>query len=51
MRPAAKGDVLTVDFAGSVDGVAFQGGTGTDMDVEIGGGGFIPGFTEQLEGM
>ncbi|MCW3475190.1 trigger factor [Limobrevibacterium gyesilva] len=50
-RPAAKGDVLTVDFVGKVDGVPFQGGTGTEMDVEVGGAGFIPGFTEQLEGL
>jgi trigger factor len=50
-RPAAKGEVLTVDFLGKVDGVAFQGGAGTDMDVEIGGSGFIPGFSEQMEGM
>jgi trigger factor len=50
-RPAAKGDVLTVDFLGKVDDVAFPGGTGTDMDVEVAGPGFIPGFTEQIEGM
>jgi len=50
-RPAAVGEILTVDFAGKVDGVAFQGGAGTDSDVEVGGQGFIPGFTEQLEGM
>jgi trigger factor len=50
-RPAVVGDILTVDYAGSIDGVAFDGGTGTDMDVEIGGSGFIPGFSEQMEGM
>jgi len=50
-RPAAKGEVLKVDYTGSVDGVAFPGGTTTDADLEVGGGGFIPGFTEQLEGM
>jgi len=50
-RPAAKGDVLVVDFAGKLGDEAFPGGTGTDMDVEIGGGGFIPGFSEQMEGM
>jgi trigger factor len=42
--------VLTVDFVGKVDDVPFEGGTGTDMDVEVAGSGFIPGFTEQLEG-
>jgi trigger factor len=50
-RPAAKGDFLTIDFTGKVDGTAFAGGTGTDMDVEVGGPGFIPGFTDQLEGL
>ncbi len=50
-RTAAPGDVLTVDFLGKIDGVAFQGGTGTDMDVEIGGAGFIPGFSEGMIGM
>jgi trigger factor len=49
-RPAVKGDVLTVDFLGKVEDIAFEGGTGTDMDVEVAGSGFIPGFTEQLEG-
>lgn len=50
-RPAREGDVLTVDYAGSIDGVAFEGGTGTDMDVELGGEGFIPGFSEGMVGM
>jgi trigger factor len=50
-RPAETGDTLTVDFLGRVDGVAFPGGTGTDMNVEIGGSGFIPGFSEQMVGM
>jgi trigger factor len=50
-RTAAIGDVLTVDFLGRIDGEAFQGGTGTDMDVEIGGAGFIPGFSDGMVGM
>ena len=50
-KGAAKGDVLTIDYAGSVDGEAFQGGTASDTDVDIGGMGFIPGFAEQLEGL
>jgi trigger factor len=49
--PAEIGHVLTVDFLGKVDGVAFEGGTGTDMNVELGGTGFIPGFAEQMVGM
>jgi trigger factor len=50
-RGAATGDVLVVDFTGAIDGVPFEGGTGTDMPVELGGEGFIPGFAEQLEGL
>ena len=50
-RPAARGETLTVDYTGRVDGVAFPGGTGTDVDIEVGGPNFIPGFTEQLEGL
>ncbi len=50
-RPAATGDFLTVDFLGKIDDTPFAGGAGTDVDVEIGGAGFIPGFTEQMVGM
>ena len=49
-RPAAQGDLVTMDFAGSVDGVAFEGGTGEDMAVEIGSGRLIPGFEDQIVG-
>ena len=47
---AASGDQVIVDFVGTVDGVAFDGGTGTDMAVEIGSGMLIPGFEDQLIG-
>ena len=50
-RPAASGDVLTVDFVGKIDGVPFDGGTAQNVDVELGGDGFIPGFADQLEGL
>ena len=50
-RPAADGDRVTIDFAGKVDGEAFEGGTGEDMAVELGGGQLIPGFEEQLAGV
>jgi trigger factor len=50
-RGAERGEVLTVDFLGSVDGVPFEGGAGQDTKVEIGGEGFIPGFSEGMEGM
>src|SRR6185437_11012072 len=50
-RGAAKGEVLTVDYVGRIDGTEFQGGTGTDINLEVGGEGFIPGFSEQVVGM
>lgn len=47
---AAKGDKLTIDFTGKLDGVAFEGGTGGDVDIVLGSNTFIPGFEDQLEG-
>src|SRR4051794_14904330 len=47
---AAVGDLVVMDFAGEADGVAFEGGTGEDMSVEIGSGQLIPGFEDQLIG-
>ncbi len=48
---ATKGDKLKIDFAGKIEDVPFEGGTGTDMDVVLGSNSFIPGFEEQLEGV
>jgi trigger factor len=50
-RGAADGDIVTADFRGSIDGVEFPGGAGTDIDIELGAAGFIPGFAEQLVGI
>ncbi len=51
-KAAETGDLVTVDFVGkTADGVAFDGGTGTDMGVELGSGRLIPGFEEQLVGV
>ena len=47
---AAKGDTVVVDFAGSVGGKPFEGGTGEDMQIELGSGRLIPGFEDQLVG-
>ncbi len=47
---AARGNVVTVDFVGRIDGKAFEGGSGEDVEIELGAGRFIPGFEEQLEG-
>lgn len=46
-----NGDIAVIDFEGFKDGVAFEGGAGTNYDLEIGSGSFIPGFEEQLIGM
>ena len=48
---AANGDQVVIDFVGKVDGVAFDGGTGEDMPVELGSGQLIPGFEDQLVGV
>ncbi|UAK24318.1 trigger factor [Sphingomonas nostoxanthinifaciens] len=51
-HPAVEGDQVVVDFVGKTeDGVAFPGGTGEDMPVELGSGRLIPGFEAQLEGV
>ena len=50
-RGAEKGEVLTVDYIGRIDAAEFPGGTGNDIELEVGGEEFIPGFTEQVEGM
>jgi trigger factor len=49
-RPAEKGDVLVIDFVGSVDGTPFPGGSANDYQLELGSGSFIPGFEDQLVG-
>jgi trigger factor len=48
---AQQGDQVTMDFVGKVDGVAFDGGTGEGMAIEIGSGRLIPGFEDQLVGV
>jgi trigger factor len=47
---AATGDSLLIDFLGTVDGEAFDGGKGDGMRVVIGSGQLIPGFEDQLVG-
>lgn len=45
-----KGDTVTLDFDGSVDGVPFDGGKAEGFELELGSGQFIPGFEDQLIG-
>ena len=47
---AADGDKLAIDFVGKIGDELFEGGTGTDIDIVLGSGSFIPGFEEQLVG-
>ena len=48
---AALGDFVTFDFAGTLDGVPFEGGASEDFQLELGSGRFIPGFEDQMVGM
>ena len=50
-REVKNGDVATIDFEGSVDGVKFDGGSATDFDLEIGSKSFIDNFEDQLIGL
>ncbi len=49
-KPAAKGDMVVIDYKGTVDGKAFDGGTADNQSLELGSGSFIPGFEDQLIG-
>lgn len=49
-RAVKDGDIATIDFEGFVDGVAFEGGKGSDYPLTIGSHVFIPGFEEELIG-
>ena len=48
---AEMGDKVVVNFVGKIDGEAFEGGTGEDVEVVIGSGQFIPGFEAKLLGV
>lgn len=50
-RPVDYNDTVNLDYAGTVDGVAFEGGTAQGQTLTIGSGQFIPGFEEQMVGM
>jgi trigger factor len=47
---AKKGDRVTIDFVGKIDAEAFEGGTAEDAPIQLGEGGFIPGFEDGLLG-
>ena len=49
-RKAVRGDVLLIDFKGTVDGETFPGGAATSYLLELGSGSLLPGFEDQLVG-
>ncbi|RMF18324.1 MAG: trigger factor [Gammaproteobacteria bacterium] len=48
---AAEGDRVTVDYKGTLDGEAFEGGSAEDAQIELGSGRMIPGFEDGIVGM
>lgn len=50
-RPLENGDTVNLNYLGTVDGVAFEGGTAENQTLTLGSGQFIPGFEEQMVGM
>ena len=50
-RPVQDDDIVNLDYAGSIDGVPFEGGTAQGQNLTIGSGSFIAGFEEQMVGM
>lgn len=50
-RKIKKGDTVKFDFTGKLNGVAFDGGSAKDFELEIGSGQFVPGFEDQMVGI
>lgn len=50
-RAVQDDDIVAIDYAGTIDGVAFDGGTAEGQSLTIGSGQFIPGFEEKVTGM
>ena len=50
-RKSKSGDIVVIDFVGSVDGKEFDGGKAEDYSLDLGSGSFIPGFEDQLTGV
>ena len=49
-RAAETGDIANIDYSGTVDGVAFTGGTAEDYDLTLGSGKFVDDFEDQIVG-
>lgn len=50
-RAAENGDIVNIDYVGTMDGVAFDGGTAKGQAMELGAGGYIEGFQEGIVGV
>jgi trigger factor len=50
-RKTKKGDKLTLDFTGRIDGEDFEGGKAEGFELELGAGRMIPGFEKEITGM
>lgn len=50
-RAAEDGDIVNIDYVGTMDGVEFEGGTDEDTDLELGSGAMIDGFESGIVGM
>ena len=50
-RAAQMGDTANIDFEGFDNGVPFEGGKGSNFDLKLGSGSFVPGFEDQIVGM
>lgn len=50
-RAAELGDIVNIDYVGTMDGVEFDGGTDADTDLELGSGAMIDGFEDGIVGM
>ncbi len=51
-RETKEGDVICVDYVGTLDGVAFQGGTASNVSITLSdNSGYIPGFTDGMYGV
>lgn len=49
-KAAENGNIVNINYEGSIDGVPFDGGKADKQDLELGSGSFIPGFEDQVVG-
>ena len=49
-RPLEEGDFVVIDYVGTIDGVVFDGGSATGVEIQLGSAGFIAGFEDGIIG-